>query len=321
MGKQQMLGKNENQKSQKKTGETHVIVSPPVQDGGVLTPAKAHVAKKSFGAKIHDLRPSVKLCLSIIIVLTLATFFAEWVAPYDPYETNLEARNQPVSLQHIIGTDPIGRDTLSRTIFALRTSVGIAMVGIIFGTLIGVSLGIAAGLFGGWTDRIISAIIDFFYAVPNILIMLVGISVLGTKTWVLIALISFARWHSTARIVRGQVFSLREVPSVEAAVALGSSRWRVAVKHILPNITSIIVVNMTLKFPALLLLESTLSFLGLGVQPPLASLGAMVGEGRDYLISDPLIALAPALVIVTIVMCFQVLGDWVRDIFDVRQSD
>jgi len=284
-------------------------------------PAKAHVSKKGLGARIRDLRPSVKLCLSIIIVLTLATIFAEWVAPYDPYEPDLEVRNRPPSLQHLLGTDQIGRDTLSRTIFALRTSVGIAMIGVFCGTLIGTTLGISAGLFGGWTDRIISSIIDFFYAIPNILIMLVGIAVLGTKTWVLIALISFARWHSTARLVRGQVFSLREVPSVEAAVALGSSRWRVAVKHILPNLTSIIVVNMTLKFPAILLLESTLSFLGLGVQPPLASLGAMVGEGRDYLISTPLIALTPAFVMVAIVMCFQVLGDWLRDVSDVRHSD
>ncbi|MCK5557047.1 MAG: ABC transporter permease [Candidatus Hydrogenedentes bacterium] len=309
MGKEQLTEKNEEQRASF------------LRDRDSIAPAKAHVSKKSLGTKIHDLRPSVKLCLSIIIVLTLATLFAEWVAPYDPYEPDLEVRNRPPSLQHVLGTDQIGRDTLSRTIFALRTSVGIAMIGVLCGTLIGTTFGISAGLFGGWTDRILSSIIDFFYAVPNILIMLVGIAVFGTKTWVLIALISFARWHSTARLVRGQVFSLREVPSVEAAVALGSSRWRVAVKHILPNLTSIIVVNMTLKFPAILLLESTLSFLGLGVQPPLASLGAMVGEGRDYLISTPLIALTPAFVMVAIVMCFQVLGDWLRDVSDVRHSD
>ncbi len=309
MGKEQLTEKNEDQRVSF------------LQDGGSIAPAKAHVSKKSFWEKIRDLRPGVKLCMSVIIVLTLATLFAEWVAPYDPYEPELEARNKPPSLQHVLGTDQIGRDTLSRTIFALRTSVGIALIGVFCGTFIGTTLGITAGLFGGWTDRILSSIIDFFYAIPNILIMLVGIAVLGTKTWVLIALISFARWHSTARLVRGQVFSLREVPSVEAAVALGSSRWRVAIKHILPNLTSIIVVNMTLKFPAILLLESTLSFLGLGVQPPLASLGAMVGEGRDYLISAPLIALTPALVMVAIVMCFQVLGDWMRDISDVRYSD
>ena len=258
---------------------------------------------------------SIKICLSIIIVLTLATAFAELVAPYNPYEPVLEDRNYPPSLKHLLGTDYIGRDTLSRTIFALRTSIGIALIGVIVGTLIGTILGIAAGLLRGWTDRIISSVIDFFYAVPNILIILVGIAVLGTETWVLIALISFARWHSTARVIRGQVFSLREVPSIEAAISMGSSLSRIAVRHILPNLTSVLVVVMTLKFPAILLLESSLSFIGLGVQPPLASLGAMVGEGRDYLISAPLIALSPALVMVGIVMCFQVLGDWIRDIF------
>ncbi len=286
-----------------------------------IAPAKAHVTGKSSWAKIHDLRPSVKLALGIFILLTFATVFAEWVAPYDPYEPNLLIRNQPQSLQHFFGTDYVGRDTLSRTIFALRTSVGIALFGVFVGTLIGTSLGIIAGLFGGWADRIISSIIDFFYAVPNILIVLVGIAVFGIQTWVLVALISIAKWHSTARLTRGQVFSLRELASVEAAVALGSTWGRVAYKHILPNLTSVLVVDMTLKFPSILLLESTLSFLGLGVQPPFASLGTMVGDGRDYLISSPLIALTPALVMVAIVMCFQVLGDWVRDISDVREMD
>lgn len=321
MERREVPDRNDKQMSPLRVGKTEGGGSLRAGEPGGLGPAKAHVARKSFWARLRDLRPSVKLCLAVVIVLTLATIFAEWVAPYDPYEPNLEARNKAPSLQHVLGTDQVGRDTLSRTIYALRTSVGIALIGVFFGTLIGTTLGISAGLFGGWADRIISAVIDFFYAVPNILIMLVGISVLGTKTWVLIALISFARWHSTARLVRGQVFSLREVPSVEAAVALGSTRLRVAARHILPNLTSIIVVDMTLKFPAILLLESTLSFLGLGVQPPLASLGAMVGAGRDYLISAPLVALSPALVIVTLFMCFQVLGDWVRDISDVRYSD
>ena len=284
-------------------------------------PAKAHVTKKSFGVKIRELRLSVKFCLIIIIVITLATLFAEWVVPHDPYEPNILNRNQSPSLLYVLGTDQIGRDTLSRTIFAIRTSVGIALYGVLSATLIGITLGISAGFLGGWTDRLISAIIDFFYSVPYLLIMLVGIVILGTETWVVIVFISFARWHDTARLVRGQVFSLREVPAIEAAVALGSSRWRVAFRHILPNLTSIIVVDMSIKFPSLILLESTLSFLGVGVQPPIASLGSMVGAGRNYLINNPILCLAPALTMVTIVMCFQVLGDWIRDTSDVRYSD
>lgn len=284
-------------------------------------PAKAYVSKKSFLAKIKDLRPSIKISFIVLIILALMTIFAEWLTPYNPYEHNLQLRNRPPSAEHILGTDYIGRDTLSRTIFALRTSVGIALTGVIVGTLIGTTLGIAAGLYKGMADRIISSLIDFFYAIPNILIVLIGIAVFGTKTWVLIALISFARWHSTARVVRGQSFSLVAVPSVEAAIALGSTYSRVAVKHVLPNLTSVLVVDMTMKFPAIIILESSLSFLGLGVQPPIASLGAMIGDGRDYLISAPLIALSPALVLVGIVMCFQVIGDWVRDLSDVRQYD
>ena len=284
-------------------------------------PAKAHVTKKSFWKKIRELRPTVKFSLVIIIVLSFMTIFAEWVVLHDPYEPDLLFRNKPPSLQNVLGTDQIGRDTLSRTIYAIRTSVGIALYGVFSATFIGIMMGISAGFIGGWTDRIISSIIDFFYAVPYLLLMLVGIVILGRETWVLIVLISFARWHDTARLVRGQVFSLREVPAIEAAVALGSSRWRVAFRHILPNLTSIIVVDMSIKFPSLILLESTLSFLGVGVQPPIASLGSMVGAGRNYLINNPILCLAPALTMVTIVMCFQVLGDWIRDTSDVRYSD
>ncbi len=321
MANQHAEGESRDQGERATPDNGHGADLPFVADPGGMAPARARVATKSFAAKVADLRPSVKLCLGVVIVLTLATIFAERVAPHDPYQPNLMQRNRPPTAQHLLGTDQVGRDILTRTIYALRTSVGIALIGVFCGTLIGTTLGIAAGLLGGWTDRIISGVIDFFYAVPTILIMLVGISVLGTKTWVLILLISFARWYSTARLVRGQVFSLRELPAVEAAIGLGSTRRRVAVKHILPNLTSIIVVDMTLKAPAILLLESTLSFLGLGVQPPLASLGAMVGAGRDYLINAPLVALSPALVIVTIFVCFQVLGDWVRDVSDVRHSD
>jgi peptide/nickel transport system permease protein len=295
--------------------------SSPSGTGGTALPEKAAVSRKGLGRKIRELRLSVKISLSIVIVLFFAALFAEWVAPYDPYKTNLRARNQPPTIQHVLGTDQIGRDTLSRCIYGLRTSVGISLLGVFFGTILGASLGIWAGLMGGWADRIISAIIDFQYAVPSLLVILVGISLLGTDTWVLIVLISFARWHGTARLVRGQVMSLRVVPSVEAAVALGSTSFRVATRHILPNLTSVLVVNMTLKFPGLLLLESSLSFLGLGVQPPVASLGRMVAEGRDYLINMPWVTLAPALVIVVISMCFQIIGDWLRDVVDVRERD
>ncbi|RLE63742.1 MAG: ABC transporter permease [Thermoprotei archaeon] len=309
----------ESSKNDKKTQETSSESTVHYID--TTGPAKAYIRKKSFWAKVRDLRLSIKISFLVLIVLALMTIFAEWLAPHNPYEPNLQARNNPPSLTHPLGTDYIGRDTLSRTIYALRTSVGIAMTGVIVGTLLGATLGIAAGLFKGIVDRVVSSLIDFFYAIPNILIVLIGIAVFGTETWVLIALISFARWHSTARVVRGQVYSLVTVPSVEAAIALGSTYRRVAVKHLLPNLTSVLVVDMTMKFPALIILESTLSFLGLGVQPPIASLGAMIGDGRDYLISAPLIALSPSLFLVGLVMCFQIIGDWIRDLSDVRQFD
>jgi len=263
----------------------------------------------------------VILCMTIVALLLLSAIFANIVAPYDPYEPSLIERNQPPGSTHLLGTDPLGRDTLSRTVFALRTSIGIALIGVIGGTVIGTLMGMLAGFFRGWPDRIISALIDFFYAIPNLLILLAGIAVLGTKTWVLILFIAFAGWHGTARLIRGQVLSIRERQSVKAAIALGSSNARLIFKHILPNLVSILMVSMTMKLPGMILMESSLSFLGLGVQPPLASLGAMVGEGRDYLINAPYIAMSPALVIALLVICFQVIGDYFRDEADIKAVD
>jgi len=267
---------------------------------------------------------SIKLCVSVIAVLALAAIFAPYVAPYDPDKTSILARNAPPfwvtggKAGYLLGTDQLGRDVLSRCIYALRVSVGIAMVGVIFGSVIGVSLGVLSGVLRGWTDRIIMMVVDFQLSIPFLLIVLIGIAIFGTDIPVLIALVGVAYWETYARLSRGQVLSVRDNAFVEAAVAMGATNWRIALRHILPNIASPIIVLLTLNFPTVLLLESSLSFLGIGVQPPTASLGRMVGDGRNYMMSAWWLVISPAAFIVLVTLCVQLVGDWLRDVIDVK---
>jgi len=266
----------------------------------------------------------IRVFASLGFVLIFVAVFGPWLTPHDPDATQILAKlKPPVPMQgsewaHPLGTDQLGRDLLSRCIYGVRTSVGVALLGLIVGCLIGSILGVISGLVGGAVDRMIMMLVDVFISIPNLLIILVGIAIFGTDTLVLVVMIGIARWESYARIVRGQVLQVREMPYIEASRALGGSRTWIAVRHVLPNITSPLIVLLTLNFPSIMLLESSLSFLGIGVQPPTASLGSMVGDGRDHLIFAWWVAVAPAMVILIITFVVQLLGDWLRDVFDVR---
>jgi len=271
--------------------------------------------------------PSIKVCFIVAALVALAALFAPWVAPHDPDAISfMNKLKPPVPLdghvsQYLLGTDQLGRDLLSRCIHGIKVSVGIAVLGLLIGCLIGTTLGIISGLMGGTTDRAIMMMVDVFITVPNLLIVMVGVAVFGNDTLVLVALIGIARWETYARIVRGQVLQVREMPYIEASRALGAGPLWIALRHVLPNIASPLLVLMTLNFPSILLLESSLSFLGLGVQPPTASLGSMVGDGRDHLIFAWWVAIVPAAAIVVITFVVQTLGDWLRDVLDVRIDD
>lgn len=278
----------------------------------------------SFWWRVVTAPVSIKFCLIAILLLIMAAIFAPYVAPYNPDKTNILARNAPPfwlksgQPGHLLGSDQLGRDVLSRCIFALRVSVGIALLGVILGSVIGVTLGVVSGLLRGWTDRIIMIVVDFQLSVPFLLIVLVGIAIFGTDIPVLIALVGLAYWETYARLSRGQVLSVRESPFIESAVAMGATNWRIAIHHLMPNIISPIIVLLTVNFPAVLLLESSLSFLGIGVQPPTASLGRMVGDGRNYMISAWWLVISPAAFIVLVTLCVQLVGDWLRDVIDVK---
>lgn len=278
----------------------------------------------------HKLAPRVdKFTLAWIglAAIILLGVLAPVLAPHDPDTTNLLHRSAPPvwygagTWAHPFGTDTIGRDLLSRILYGIRTSFGIAAVGLVFSACIGIGIGIVAGLAGPLVDRILMTIVDVFITLPNLLLMLCGIALLGTEIWVLVLMIGLVKWEGYARLVRGQVLQLREQGYVEAARTLGAGLPHIALRHILPNLASPLIVILTLAFPGVLLMEAGLSFLGVGVQPPTSSLGRMIGDGRDYLIHSWWICGIPSIVIVAITLLFQLIGDGLRDRLDVQLDD
>lgn len=274
------------------------------------------VARSSWGIKVY-------LALAGVFIVTVLA--AEWVAPYLPNAVDLANNSQPPvfaggSWNHPLGTDQLGRDLLSRTIFGLRTSMGVAIVGVIIGCLVGVLAGLASGYFGGWADKVIMGLVDFQLAVPYTLILLMGIVVLGTDILILIALLGLAHWENYARVTRGLVLSLRHNQYVEAAHASGATEWHVIRQHIVPNIVPTVLVMLAIYFPAILTLESSLSFLGIGIQPPTATLGRMVGDGRDFLITAWWVSIIPAVLILMLALIVQSIGDWLSETFEVSSD-
>jgi peptide/nickel transport system permease protein len=260
----------------------------------------------------------INLVLFALVLIVAAS--AHFLAPFDPDAQKLLARlkSPGANAAHLLGTDQLGRDLLSRSLYGLQLTMAIALIGSLISLVLGTTLGIIAGYARGWFGGFIMAVVDIQLAIPFTLIALVVIAVFGNSLPVLIITIGLAGWEVYARVVRAQVLAVSRMPFVEAAVSAGASHGRILLKHILPNIVSPIIVVWTMTFSALILAESSLSFLGLGVQPPTATLGSMVGLGRDYLASSPWIALVPAIAIMFVSLQVLLIGDWLRDALDVR---
>ncbi len=267
--------------------------------------------------------PVIWLSIGLLAVALIVALLAPLLEPYRPTAQSLRARLVPPvgfggTLAHVLGTDHLGRDILARLIESLRMTLFIAALGTLIGALVGIALGLLAGTAGGFVDSFIMFLVDIQLAIPFTLAALTVIGIFGTSIAILIPVIGLAGWSQYARLTRGQVLSVRQMLYVEAVQALGGSQRRLALRHILPNVTSPIIVLVTYTFSQIMLLESSLSFLGLGVQPPQMSLGMMVGDGRNYLIGSWWIAVAPAAVLVAITVALALFGDWLRDRLDPR---
>ncbi len=255
------------------------------------------------------------ICSAVcLFVFFFCGLLAPWIAPYNIEQMDLGARLlMPfTSLTHIFGTDELGRDVFSRLVYSLRLSFLLAIAGTVLGAIIGTALGFLAARFGGLVDDVLNAAVDFTASLPFIILALTILAFLGTNVTVIVVIMAVYGWDRYARLTRNLARSAYTEGYANALEGLGIPTWRIAIKHILPNIASALVVNMTLNFPGMILLETSLSFLGVGVQPPMSSLGTMLGFGRDYLTTAWWIAVIPGVVIVMSTLSMSILGDYVQ---------
>ena len=252
--------------------------------------------------------------LALIIAVALA---ADWIQPYRFTAYDLKNRlAPPFHPLHWLGTDELGRDVLSRLIVSVRISLLVAFGATIISAVLGTVMGFLAAHFRGWVEQIVLMLADFQAAMPFLILALSVLAFFGNGLTLFIGLMGLYGWERYARIARGLAISAGAQGYAGAVRQIGAAPARVYLRHILPNIASTLIVSMTLTFPEVILLESGLSFLGLGVQPPMTSLGNMVGYGREYLTRAPWIMLAPACTIVLTTLAVSLVGDWLRDKLD-----
>ena len=282
------------------------------------TPSK----RKSWLDHLSGMPPSILISAIWIVFMILVAVLADVIAPYDYKHMDLLDRlRPPIWLangvwSHPLGTDDLGRDVLSRIIFSIRISLFVALMGTFIGAVLGTSLGFAAAHFRGRVDDLIMVLIDFQAALPFLILALAVLAFFENSFLLFVLIMGIYGWERYARIVRGLALSARSHGYAVSMQVLGATPARIYLRHILPNVASAIIVNMTLNFPETILVETSLSFLGLGIQPPLTSLGNMVGFGRDYLLTAWWIVVLPSIVIFVTSLAFSLLGDWLRDELD-----
>ena len=257
----------------------------------------------------------------MLLVLVLASVFAPLLAPADPIRAGFATRVRPPSILgydsgFILGSDNLGRDVLSRILYGGRISLWVAAQGVIGAGIVGVALGLISGYVGGWLDDLIQRIVDVQLSFPVIILAIAFIAVVGTSQAALVGVLMVSGWVIYARTVRASVLAVKHNDYVQAAHALGASGTRIVVRHLLPNVTAPIIVVATVQLATMLLLESGLSFLGLGIQPPTPSWGKMLAEGRDYLGNAWWLSTMPGIAISLAVLGANLLGDGVRDLLD-----
>ncbi|WP_075187916.1 ABC transporter permease [Teredinibacter haidensis] len=255
----------------------------------------------------------------LVVIVTLA-LLAPLIAPYSYEAQNLDLGATPPSLTHWMGTDIFGRDQLTRILYGSRVSLMVGIVATAVALLIGVLWGTTAGYLGGKTDAVMMRIVDILYALPFTIFIILLTVVFGRSIFLLFLAIGAVEWLTMARIVRGQVMALKHQEFIEAAISMGLNRWQIMTRHLIPNILGPVIVYTTLTIPSVILLESFLSFLGLGIQPPQSSWGALISNGVETIEEYPWLILYPSLFLSFTLFALNFLGDGLRDAFDPRTS-
>ncbi len=257
----------------------------------------------------------------IFVTFTLLALFAPWIAPYPPAEQDLFARLKPPGTAgsegiYWLGTDELGRDLLSRIIHGARVSMMVASLSVVVSLVTGTAIGLAAGYFRGPLEVVLMRLVDIILSIPAILLAIIAVAVLGPGLQNLVIVLGFTRWPRYARVAYGQTLGIANTPYVAAARFIGLPWWRILLRHVLPNIIAPLIVVATLEFGLMIIWEAGLSFLGLGVQPPLPSWGAILSTGRNYMGSAWWIATLTGACLFLLVLSVNMIGDFLRDRFD-----
>jgi peptide/nickel transport system permease protein len=264
-------------------------------------------------------QPLAAIGLFLLVLFTVCAVLAPWLAPSDPAALNLHGRLAGPTATHWFGTDELGRDILSRTIYGARISLIVAVSVVGLSLVIGLFAGCIAGFYGGWLDTAINVyVMNAFLALPGILLAIAFVAFMGPGLTNVIIALAISGWVGYARLVRGQVMSVKEREFVEAARALGASDLRILARHVLPNIVQPLIVQAAIGMATAVMAEATLSFLGLGVPPPAASWGSMLNDARSHLFDSPHLVFFPAMAVMLCVLSFNFLGDALRDYMDPR---
>ncbi|KGE01325.1 ABC transporter permease [Rhizobium sp. YS-1r] len=266
--------------------------------------------------------PILVLAITVLVIAVLVAIVGNVFTPYGMSQQNLLARLRPPAFltggnpDFPLGTDRIGRDMVARVIAGLRMSLSVAIAGTIIGAVFGSAVGFIAAHFRGWVEEVLMMLVDFQASLPFILITLTLLAFFGNSMTLFVILMGLFGWEKYARLSRGVVLSAISQPYAKAIVALGAGNGRLYLKHVLPNVASALIVQVTLTFPQIILLETSLSFLGLGIQPPQTSLGQILGDGRDYLSTAWWISVVPGSIIFLVTLSMSIVGDWLRDRLD-----
>ncbi len=289
------------------------VASPPVE---TLVRKPRGLLSDTFGRVRKN--PGAMAGLVVLILIVLIAIFAPLVAPYDPIRQNTQLIRTGPSLDHPFGTDSFGRDVLSRVMYGGRYSLPVGLVAVAIASFFGVLAGLAAGYYGRWVDSIIMRIVDMMLAFPGILLVMAIVAILGGSLLNLMIAVGLSSIPDYTRVVRGSVLAVRESEYITAARVLGTSNRSIMLKHILPNILPPIIVLATLGIAGAIILGSTLSFLGLGIQPPTPEWGSMLSDGRTILRNSWWVSFFPGLAIMLTVLAINLLGDGLRDALDPR---
>lgn len=287
-----------------------------------LQPSPAGAARPARSRVWRRLRrhPGALLGGSVVLVFVLAAIFAPWLAPYDPTANNWLAVRQPPSPEHWLGTDDVGRDVLSRLIYGARASLAAGVVSVAIAFAVGVPFGLIAGYFGRWADACISRVTEALLACPFLILAIAFSAFLGPSLTNAMIAIGISASPIFARLTRGQVLAVKTEDYVEGARAIGASDFRIITRYILPNAFPPLLVQATLTIAAAIIAEASLSFLGLGQQPPHPSWGSMLDTAKNFLSRAPWMAIWPGLAIFLVVFGFNILGDGLRDALDPREN-